>query len=106
LDEKRRFAWKAALHREILPWAMSEETVANLRRGYEAFNRGDASAAMGLATPDVEWGTTGTFPGLVGVYQGFDELLTPQFDHHLLPADGHRRWRIRVRPPSSKAPVE
>jgi ketosteroid isomerase-like protein len=49
---------------------MSEETLANLRRGYEAFNRGDASAAMDLATPDVEWGTTGTFPGLVGVYRG------------------------------------
>jgi ketosteroid isomerase-like protein len=45
---------------------MSRETLANLRRGYEALNRGDASAAMDLATPDVEWGTTGTFPGLVG----------------------------------------
>lgn len=53
---------------------MSEETVANLRRGYEAFNRGDASAAMKLATPDVEWGTTGTFPGLVGVYRGPEAL--------------------------------
>jgi ketosteroid isomerase-like protein len=49
---------------------MSQETVANLRRGYEAFNQGDASVAMDLATPDVEWGTSGTFPGLVGVYRG------------------------------------
>jgi ketosteroid isomerase-like protein len=55
-------------------WAVSEETFANLRRGYEAFNRGDASAAMDLATPDVEWGTSGTFPGLVGVYRGPEAL--------------------------------
>ena len=53
---------------------MSEETLANLRRGYEAFNRGDASVAMELATPDVEWGTTGTFPGVVGVYRGPEAL--------------------------------
>ena len=53
---------------------MSRETFANLKRGYEAFNRGDASVAMDLATPDVEWGTTGTFPGLVGVYRGPEAL--------------------------------
>ena len=53
---------------------MSEETVANLRRGYEASNRGDASVAMDLATPDVEWGTTGTYPGLVGVYRGLEAI--------------------------------
>ena len=53
---------------------MSEETLANLRRGYEAFNRGDASAAMDLATPDVEWGTTGAYPGLVGVYRGREAI--------------------------------
>jgi ketosteroid isomerase-like protein len=53
---------------------MSRETFANLKRGYEAFNRGDASVAMDLATPDVEWGTSGTFPGLVGVYRGPEAL--------------------------------
>ena len=53
---------------------MSQETLANLRRGYEAFNRGDASVAMDLATPDVEWGTTGTFPGLVGTHRGPEAL--------------------------------
>jgi ketosteroid isomerase-like protein len=54
--------------------AISQEKLANLRRGYEAFNRGDPSVASDLATPDVEWGTTGTFPGLVGVYRGPDAL--------------------------------
>jgi ketosteroid isomerase-like protein len=53
---------------------VSEETLANLRRGYEAFNRGDVSLARELATPDVEWGTSGTFPGLVGVYRGREAL--------------------------------
>jgi ketosteroid isomerase-like protein len=53
---------------------MSRETFANLKRGYEALNWGDASVAMDLATPDVEWGTSGTFPGLVGVYRGPETL--------------------------------
>ena len=47
---------------------MSEENLASLRRGYEAFNRGDPSVLVGvardIATPDIEWGATGTFPGV------------------------------------------
>jgi ketosteroid isomerase-like protein len=53
---------------------MSQENVELLRRGIEAFNRADASVAMELVTPDVEWGTTGTFPGLEGVYRGPEAL--------------------------------
>jgi ketosteroid isomerase-like protein len=53
---------------------MSEETLAMLRRGYEAFNRGDTSAIAALAreigTPDMEWGATGAFPGVEGMYRG------------------------------------
>ncbi|HEY6638158.1 MAG TPA: nuclear transport factor 2 family protein [Solirubrobacterales bacterium] len=53
---------------------MSEENLANLRRGYEAFTRGDPSVLLGLAreiaTPDIQWGATGTFPGVEGRYQG------------------------------------
>jgi ketosteroid isomerase-like protein len=53
---------------------MSQEMLATLRRGYEAFSRGDRSAVMELAreigTPDVEWGATGVFPGVEGMYRG------------------------------------
>jgi ketosteroid isomerase-like protein len=49
---------------------MSEETLETLRRGYEAFSRGDMSAATGLATSDVEWGASGVFAGIDGLYRG------------------------------------
>jgi ketosteroid isomerase-like protein len=53
---------------------MSEQTLATLRRGYDAYNRGDPSVmlkvAEDLATPDVEWGATGAFPGVGRVYRG------------------------------------
>ena len=53
---------------------MSEETLAKLRRGYEAFNRGDASLATAIATPDADWGATGAFPGVEGVSGGPEGL--------------------------------
>ena len=34
---------------------MSEENVNTMRRGYEAFNRGDIDAVMGLMDPEIEW---------------------------------------------------
>ena len=49
---------------------MSQEMLETLRRGYEAFSRGDMSAVAGLATRDVEWGTTGAFPGIGGLHRG------------------------------------
>lgn len=53
---------------------MSQEMLATLRRGYEAFNRGDTSVilevAREVATPDMEWGATGAFPGVEGMYRG------------------------------------
>ena len=49
---------------------MSQEKLETLRRGYEAFSGGDMSAVAGLATRDVEWGTTGAFPGIGGLYRG------------------------------------
>ena len=51
---------------------VSEQGLAHIRRGHEAFNRGDLSAIVELATPDVEWGSTGAFPGLD------DEYLAPE----------------------------
>jgi ketosteroid isomerase-like protein len=57
---------------------MSQETLAAIKRGYEALNRGDASAMSELAgelgTRDLEWGTIGSSPGLEGVYQGPDAV--------------------------------
>ena len=53
---------------------MSKETLATLKRGYEAFNRGDKAGILELAreagTPDMEWGATGAFPGVEGMYRG------------------------------------
>jgi ketosteroid isomerase-like protein len=53
---------------------MSQETLATLRRGYEAFNRGDTSEILEIAkeigTSDMEWGATGAFPGVEGMYRG------------------------------------
>ena len=53
---------------------MSEETIAVIQRGYEAFNRGDESAISELvgehATRDLEWKAIASFPGGEGLYQG------------------------------------
>jgi ketosteroid isomerase-like protein len=53
---------------------MSEEMLSMLRRGYEAFSGGSKSAILEIsremATPDVEWGATGAFPGVEGMYRG------------------------------------
>jgi ketosteroid isomerase-like protein len=58
---------------------MSEEMLATLQRGYDAFNRGDPSAMLKfageIATPDVEWGATGAFLGVERVYRGPEALL-------------------------------
>jgi ketosteroid isomerase-like protein len=53
---------------------MSQEALANLRRGHEAFNRGDLSVMIDVTTPDVEWGATGSFPGVASRYQGPDAI--------------------------------
>jgi ketosteroid isomerase-like protein len=60
---------------------VSQENLANLTRGYDAFTRGDMSTVTDLATPDVEWGAT-NFPGIEGVYRG---------------PDGMRRWMDTIR---------
>ena len=38
------------------------------------FNRGDLSWSKTAVADDVEWGTTGAFPGLEGVYRGPDAI--------------------------------
>ena len=48
--------------------------VETIREGHEGFTRGDLSWAKTNVAEDVEWGTTGDFPGLEGVYRGPDAL--------------------------------
>ncbi len=45
---------------------MSQENVEIVRRGYEAFNRGDFDAAMALSRPDVEFIRAGIESSLKG----------------------------------------
>jgi ketosteroid isomerase-like protein len=45
-----------------------------IRDGMAGFNRGDLSWAKTEVAEDVEWGTTGAFPGLEGVYRGPDAI--------------------------------
>jgi ketosteroid isomerase-like protein len=49
---------------------MAGEHLQTMREAHASFNRGDAAWAERLATEDVEWGTTATFPGMEPVYHG------------------------------------
>jgi ketosteroid isomerase-like protein len=53
---------------------MPRENLELIRRGHEAFSRGDLSWVRGSVAEDVEWLPTGTFPGLEGVYRGVDAI--------------------------------
>jgi ketosteroid isomerase-like protein len=48
--------------------------VDTLQRGYDGFNRGDLTEARKNVTEDIEWHTTGVFPGIEGIYRGPDAL--------------------------------
>jgi ketosteroid isomerase-like protein len=51
---------------------MSQENVELVRRAIEAWNRGDLDAIVATLHPDVEYVTTGLFPGLDPAYHGHD----------------------------------
>jgi ketosteroid isomerase-like protein len=51
-----------------------ERHVDTLQIGHEAFSRGDLTEARENVTEDVEWHTTGIFPGIEGVYRGPDAI--------------------------------
>jgi ketosteroid isomerase-like protein len=53
---------------------MSRENLEKLRRGQEGFSRGDLSAAKQVVAEDVDWGTTGTFPGIKAAYRGWEGM--------------------------------
>ena len=49
---------------------MSRENVELVRRGLEAYNRGDLDGAVADFAPDCEYVPTGALPGGSGVYRG------------------------------------
>lgn len=53
---------------------MSQELIEKIRIGHEGFNSGDLTEAKANVVDDVEWGTTGTWPGLEDMYRGPDAL--------------------------------
>ena len=48
---------------------MSQENVEIVRRGLESFNRGDLDGMLADVAPDCEYVTTGSVPGVEGVYR-------------------------------------
>ena len=49
---------------------MSQENVEILRRGYQAYERGELDAVVADFAPDCEYVTTGIIPGRTGIYRG------------------------------------
>ena len=66
--------------------AMSQENVEIVRRGLEAFKRGDLDVMVAEFTPDCEYISTGAIPGAAGVsrgpdgYKRFVSWLRDEFD--------------------------
>jgi ketosteroid isomerase-like protein len=53
---------------------MSEEDIARLRKGYEAFAAGDLDTIRGLFDDNIVWHVGGRSP-LAGDYKGMDEVF-------------------------------
>jgi uncharacterized protein len=53
---------------------MSNENIARMRQGYEAFAKGDLDALRDLFAPDIVWHAPGNNP-LTGDYKGIDEVF-------------------------------
>jgi uncharacterized protein len=53
---------------------MSQENREIARAGYEAWSRGDLEAMLAMLDEDVEFWTSGLFPGLEPVYRGHDGI--------------------------------
>jgi ketosteroid isomerase-like protein len=49
---------------------VSEENLERARRGYEAWSRGDLEGMLATLDENVEFRTSGVFPGLDPVYRG------------------------------------
>jgi ketosteroid isomerase-like protein len=80
---------------------MSRENIEIVRRGYEAFNRGDLEGVFAGTASDFEFVASGAIPGVGGVYRGpeglrrFIDLFWGEFDdarqeiHELIDAGDH-----------------
>jgi uncharacterized protein len=71
---------------------MSQENVELVRRGYEAFARGDLETAMELFHPDIEWHDPdrpggGTYRGREGVLRNLEEWLEGWEEFRLEPEE-------------------
>ena len=53
---------------------MSAENLELIRRGYEAFGRGDIGTVLGVLDPNIHWHIPGRSP-LSGDYEGHDEVI-------------------------------
>ena len=55
---------------------MSQENVETMRRWYDAANRRDVDAGIGLMHPDIEVRTAGLFPDMEAAYQGREAFIS------------------------------
>lgn len=55
---------------------MSHANVELLKRGVDAFNRGDMDGMLAMLDPEVEFVTAGLFPGTAPIYRGHDGWVT------------------------------
>ena len=53
---------------------MSQENVEAVRSSLDGWNRGDFDAWLGSAHPDIEFRTSGIYPGTDPIYRGRSEL--------------------------------
>ena len=53
---------------------MSQENVDAVRSSFDAWNRGDIDTWLGCAHPDIEFRTSGFYPGTDPIYRGHAEL--------------------------------
>ena len=51
-----------------------------VRAAYDAWNTGDVTSLREHIHPDVEWHTSGVFPGMQGLYHGHEGVLQYQKD--------------------------
>ncbi len=51
---------------------MSQENGEVVRRAYDAWNRDDFDSARAILHPNVEWQSSGVFPGFEPLYRGHD----------------------------------